>query len=203
MAELIAAHVAGDSSAADSLAQCIEPDLRRAAGSFLGAEDPDVDDVVGESLIAVLDYLVRRGGFTGNLTGFAVTVAVNRCRNLLAWRRRRRQVPLEPLAGWIADEEASALDLLLDDERQRLLQAALDGVDPGCEHLLRAYYLEGRTIASLRDELHLESVQAVYYRRGVCLQKAFRILNRLFGDCSTGDGPADRPQTPREGGVRD
>jgi RNA polymerase sigma factor (sigma-70 family) len=188
---MVDAHVAGDRDGTEALAALIIPEMRKATGSFLGSTDPDLEDVVGDSIVAVLDCLVRRGGFEGNLLGFAVTVAVNRCRNLVAWRRRQRQVPLDPLESWISNTDASALDLLMDEERLELLQQALQSIGPDCERLLRACYLEGRTIASLKDELKLQSVQVVYYRRGVCLKKAFRILNRKLGDCSSGGGPRD------------
>lgn len=197
--DLIAAHLEGDQDGTEALAVVLEVELRRATSSFLGYDDPDVGDVVGESILAVLDYLLRRGEFQGDLGRFAVTVAINRCRNLLAWRQRQKLVPLEPLAAWIANDEASPLDLLLADEQQDLLQQALGGVGPACEKLLRAHYLEGKTIEAIRSDLGLESVQVVYYRRGICLKKAFRFLNRRLGGCSQGGRTKDNPR-PHGGG---
>jgi len=45
--------------------------------------------VVQESLLAILSHIGKRGGFEGDLVRFAVTVARNRCRNILIWRQRQ------------------------------------------------------------------------------------------------------------------
>lgn len=196
--ELVPAHVAGDDRATERLARWLAPLVRQAGAAYLGDEDADLDDVVDESILAVLRSLRKRGEFTGNLPRFAVTVARNRCRNLLSWRKVRRHQPLEPLADWIADPRRSPLDILLDREIRETLQEALDALDPACRELLRAVYLQGRTIEEIRGRLGLKTVQGVYYRRAICLQRAYELLNNRAIACSAGRRQAGAGRGARE-----
>ena len=135
--------------------------------------------MVQESLLAVLGYLRNRGGFEGDLVRFAVTVERNRCRNILVWRSRHPDVAIEPLCEWLADPQRSPLDSLLEGETRRLLQAGLDSLSRGCRELLHWFYLEDRSIETIRQDIGLDTVQGVYYRRSVCLQQLGRFLNNL------------------------
>jgi RNA polymerase sigma factor (sigma-70 family) len=170
-------YAGGDAEAGEKLCHLLAAPVRAAASRFLGADAAELDDVVQESLLAVLGYLRKAGRFEGDLIRFAVTVARNRCRNLLIWRRRHPGVDLEPLAAWIADPERSALDSLLEDEVQRVVQAGLDSLDPSCRDLLRWSYFQDVAIETIRRRIGLDTVQGVYYRRAVCLQRLARFLN--------------------------
>ena len=200
---LIAAHLAGDADGTEELARVLEPALRQAARNQLGHEDRDVDDVVSESLIAVLDYLVRRGEFEGNLLVFAVTVARNRCRNVHLWRRRRPQVPLDSLIDWIADPERSPLDALLEMEKLAHLQEALSGLGPECEKLLRAFYIDDIPMEEIRHRLGLGTVQGAYYRRARCLKKALERLNIALAGCSSHAGSELADDSPKGSGYHE
>jgi len=150
--------------------------IRTSVAMFMPLDSKDADDVVGESITVVFSTINRDGGFEGDLIRFAITIARNRCRNIMNQRKRRPQVPIEPLVDWIADDQCSPLDHLLEREDQSGLQKAVDSLDRICRRLLRACYLEGRPIESIREVMGLSTVQGVYYRRTVCLRKLGDIL---------------------------
>jgi DNA-directed RNA polymerase specialized sigma24 family protein len=111
-------------------------------------------------------------------------------------------VHLEPLLEWYNNPERSPLDLLEEQETCALVQEALARLDAACAHLLRACYLEGVSIAALREQLGLETIQGVYYRRAKCLQKAFRHLNKRLLVCSPGAAEGTADGSPRGGDPR-
>jgi RNA polymerase sigma factor (sigma-70 family) len=193
----VEAHLAGDRAGSEALASALDPALRPAVLGLLGPDDRDVDDVVSESIVAVLEYLTRRGEFQGSFLVFAVTVARNRCRNLLVWRRRRPQVPLEPLTEWIAHPERTALDALVERERRDMLQETLARLGTNCAQILRWFDLENVSMEEIRRRLGLRTVQGAYYRRAQCLKKAFEHLNNRLSDCSTHDGSPLANESPR------
>ncbi len=192
--------LAGDVGAKDRLVAALEPALLRTAAGMLGRDDAEAQDIVQDSMVAILNYLLGKGGFEGDLVRFGITVVRNRCRNLILARRRRPQVPLEPLGEWLANPDRSPLDLLLEKERLALLQATLDALDPGCRDLLRALYLEGRTVKEILRRSDVGTVQAIYYRRATCLDRAFEILNERLAGCSPEQERAgDRDRDANEG----
>jgi len=129
-----------------------------------------------ESITAVFQHIRREGGFSGDLIRFAVTIARNRCRNIMNQQSRRPQTPIEPLADWIANDDRSPLDNLLAEESQTLLQGAINKLSQVCRLLLRAIYFDNSNMESMRIKLGLETVQGVYYRRTVCLRELGNIL---------------------------
>ena len=76
-----------------------------------------------------------------------------------------------------------------------LLEEVLGSLDIPCRRLLAAIYRQEATIEELRRELGLRSVQAVYHRRNICLQKAQRFLNRLLFSGRTSGSRKSRPRT--------
>jgi RNA polymerase sigma factor (sigma-70 family) len=175
---LIDSYRSGDGAAGDRLCQALLPVVRLDMVRMLGDNSPDVDDVVQEALVACLGYVVAEKGFSGDLVRLAVTIARNRCRDLIRWRRRRAHVMIEPLEAWLADSSRSALDELVSDEMAHLVQLALDQLPADCRQLLLALYVEGRTPEEMRLSAGLSSVHGVYYRRGACLERVRKILQR-------------------------
>ena len=191
----IRAHIRGEEQAAERLCERLAPPLRTAARRLLGDEHPDVDDVVQDSVLATLGHLSRAGAFEGDLVRFGVTVARNRCRNLLAWRSRHRHAPLEQLSHQLAAADTDPLALLLADEVDRLVQQALDSLDEACRRLLEAFYLRRESAETLRRRLGLGVLQSVYYRRNVCLDRAAVFLEKRLAFCSRPDKePTPSPQ---------
>ncbi|MFC1572731.1 RNA polymerase sigma factor [Candidatus Eisenbacteria bacterium] len=175
-AGLIAAFVAKDPAAADRLYQALHRPVRTAVLQFFPPDGTDVDDVVQETILAVFNYVRKQGGFEGDLIRFAITIARNRCRNIANARKRRPNVPLDSLENWIASPEKSPLDILLEHEVEETLRAALATLGRVCRQILRAFYIEGHSIENIRQETGLKTVQGVYYRRSVCLDRLGRVL---------------------------
>jgi RNA polymerase sigma factor (sigma-70 family) len=165
----------------DALCSVLLKPVSGAVGAYLGRDNVDADDVIQESLVAVIQYLKRRGEFEGNLVRFAVTIARNRCRNILNWRQRRPHVEIEPLADWITNTEHSALDSFLDQEALEVMRSALDDLTDKCRNLLSSLFLENKPIEHVRQALGLSSVRAVYYQREGCLEQLHTEMNRSFG----------------------
>jgi RNA polymerase sigma factor (sigma-70 family) len=184
LADLIEAYCSGEAAAGEDLCADLAGPIRHAVQKFFRSDSEHVDDVLQDTLLAVLDYLRRRGGFAGNLTNFAVTIASNRCRDLLRWQRRHPRTPIEPLSRWIEDRSRSPLDHLMENEVNALLQEAMKHLDSDCRRLLLDYYVREIPATVIMDRLGLKSVQGVYYRRAVCLKSAFRLLKMRLSDRS-------------------
>ena len=168
---LVAGVARRDVGAEETLFAHLRGHLRTTVSMFLPPDNTEADDVVVETITVVFDHVRREAGFDGDLIRFAITIARNRCRNIMNRRKRRPQVPIEPLSEWVAHPERSPLDHLVDDEAVSFLQTAVDALDRTCRQLLRAFYFEGRAIESIRAVTGLGTVQGVYYRRTVCLRK--------------------------------
>ena len=172
----IAAFADGDDSSGDRLCAALEPPVTRAVDAMLGADDAFRDDIIQDTQISVLSQIRKNRGFDGDLVQYAVTVARNRCRNLYRWRQRRPGASLDEFTEWKSDPGSSPLDLLLEDEVGRLVQEALDGASLECRHLLSAFYIEGEPLETIRARVGLKSIQALFYRKKICLEAAFRLL---------------------------
>ena len=195
---LIQAHLADAENGADALARALGPLARQHALTFLGADAPDLDDVVSEAVMAVLTHLTRRGEFQGNLEVFAATVVRNRCRNLMLRRQRLTFVDLELVSDRLADTGSSPLDLVAEKERRDLLQEALNALGPECANMLRSLYIDDVPMADLWQRMGLTTLSTAYYRRAQCLKKAFTYLNIRLADCSAIGGHESAGESPRE-----
>ena len=182
--ELIEKVLNGDDDAADHLCRQLCPAVRRALASFRFATEQDQEDIAQETLVAVISFLRRSGGFDGDLIRFATTIARNRCRNLYHWRRRWKQVPIDSLEQWIADPTRNPLEMIEGRERLSHLQRALDDLSQACRQLIRAFYLQERPMVEILRDLEVGSVQALYYRRRICLKKLLFFLKKRLGECS-------------------
>jgi RNA polymerase sigma-70 factor (ECF subfamily) len=184
---LIEAFLTGDRQAAEALYDLIQPAVLTAVRRFFAPDHQDCDDVVQEAILAVFAYVKRDEGFTGNLRGFAAAVARNRCRDIERHRQRFPHVPIETLHEWIADPGKSPLDFLAEAEADSVLQRAVSSLGERCRDLIGSLYFKGDSAEEIRRELGLKSVQAVYYRRDICLQKILKIVRKklslraLFG----------------------
>ncbi len=166
----------------DDLCSVLRGPVAAAVGSFLGRDNIDADDVIQESLVAVVQYLKRRGEFEGNIVRFAVTIARNRCRNIISWNRRRPQVEVSSLADWIASPDRSPLDTFLDSEVLAVMRDTFKRLDEQCRSLLTDLFLNNRAVDAIRESLGLSTVRAVYYRREACLEQLHDAMRLKFGD---------------------
>jgi RNA polymerase sigma factor (sigma-70 family) len=185
LATTITAYLDGDPAAADRLSLTLTRHASLTVRSFLGEEQPEAHDIVQDAVLAVLAYLQRKNGFTGDLVNFTIAVTRNRCRNLLIWQRRHPGVAIDTLTASLADPARSPLEALLADEVQDLLQRALDQLGAKCRALLHALFIEGASVDEVRRRTGLRTVQGIYYRRAECLKRAARLLKKRFTACSS------------------
>ncbi len=183
-AALIAAYLADSAGAADRLAELLIRRTRQTICAFLKSHEPETEDLVQETVLAVMNYLQHRGGFAGNLVSFANTVARNRCRNYLIWRKRHDNKSLEAYEPYLVSTADNPLDRVLDEEVTVMVQNTLANLDSSCRNLLRAIYLEGVTVDEIRRQENLKTVQSIYYRRAKCLAAAGQLLKKALLDCS-------------------
>ena len=128
---VIAAYLAGNQEAAERLSRLLDHHARITAEAFLKQNQSEVDDVIQDTVIAVMAYLKRRGEFSGSVVNFTISVARNRCRNYLIWKKRYAAADLEPLQSYLASQELGPLDTLAEKERHEFLQEALQRADQG------------------------------------------------------------------------
>ncbi len=184
------AYRGGDGEAADHLSRVLWPPVRRAVADLLGDDHGDCDDVIQEALLAAMAYLRRDEVFEGDFARLAVTIARNRCRDLLRRRTRFPHLDIEPLADWIVDRQASPLDHLEAEEKRHMMQQALDRLGPACRELLHAMYVDEEKTEVIRRRLGLGTVQAVFYRRTACVDQMKNYLQKWSRVRSGADGKA-------------
>ncbi len=173
----------GNDQAGEELCHLLEPDMRRTAIGFLGPHDPDIDDLMQDSVIALLHYLRNGGKVPDSPVPFVTTIIRNRCRNLYRWRKVRPNNKLDEIQQWYAAPDHSPLDLLVEDELLSIIQDGLNSLKKPCSDLLRHIYLEQRSMDQLRQKLGLSTVQAVYSRRNQCLDLLKKFLKRTGLSC--------------------
>ncbi|MCP4547667.1 MAG: sigma-70 family RNA polymerase sigma factor [bacterium] len=176
IAQALKEFLAGDESAADRLSALLHPDMLVVAGSLIGDGVPGPEDVVQDSLLAVLRYLKRRPDFRGRVSAFAATVVKNRCLDVLRQKARTTQYPIEEFQVTLQDDFMHPMDMIIREEVHHGLGEALERLDPPCKDLLVKVFFEGRSLEELKGPLGLSSVQALYYRKKKCLEK----LRNLF-----------------------
>lgn len=172
------AYISGDDAAGDRICRSLTAAIRSEVRRFLAADDPEHDDIVQESLLALLRYLRRAQHCPERPEAFVVTIAGNRCRNLYRWRKRRPTIELEQAASILPAGDTDPLDRLEDKEAEDGLIRAFAGLDSDCQQLLLAIYREERPMTALQREAGLRSVQAVYYRKYVCLRRLAALFNQ-------------------------
>lgn len=186
-AQRVASFLADESKAGDGLFKALTQHATITAREFLGHDGPEIEDIVQNTVLAVLEWLRRRQGIEGSLVSFTITATRNRCRNYLVWRRREwsRQDPMPVLADYLASPELGPLDTMVDEERYNLLQDALDSIDVQCRNLLHAIYKENTPVEDLRRRMGLASVQTLYARRNQCLKKVKIFFKTRLLCCSS------------------
>ncbi len=189
----IAAYAKGEDSAANPICQALSGPIRNAIQSFFTSDGMDADDILQETLLATLGYIRKNAGFKGDIKQLAVTIARNRCRDLLRWRRIRPHVPLGSLSHMIADRSISPLDEIADREVVAILQHALSNMGQRCRNLLSDFYLKKLSVDDIRQKAGLKSVQAVYYRRMICLNYARKIIISRLSERSPDNAIAPHP----------
>ncbi len=176
--EDLTAYIAGDDRAGERICRALEPAIRTEVARFLPPADLERDDIVQETLLALLTYVRRTGRRPDRPEAFVVTMAGNRCRNLYRRRTRRPVVDLAGASEWLAGTPDDPLQRLADKEQAAALRGAFARLDPDCRRLLAAIYEDRRPMEELQRKAGLGTVQGIYYRKYACLKKLAVLLNR-------------------------
>ncbi len=174
----------GEEGAANQLCRLLGPSLSRVARSQFCQDHDAGEDAIQDSLIALLAFLKRRGIFEGDLQAFANTVLRNRCRDIHRRRGRFPTVPVEDRENELATGFFDPLDAMIREELSTGLRSALRHLDDACRDLIQRLFLRDESVETLRLDLGLGSVQAVYFRKDRCLEKLRKLLNPATFDRS-------------------
>lgn len=177
IADVIAGVASGVESDERRLHDILASPVTAAVAGFLRSDDVEASDVVQETLVATFRYVKEGGGFDGDIVSFAVTVARNRCRNVVNRRKRRREDPVEDVQERMSDGRPDVVERILSDEALDILRDGIRRLDRICRIVLRAFYIEERTIEEIRSMTGLKTVQGVYYRRQVCIKSLAGLLH--------------------------
>ena len=148
----------------------------------------EADDITQDSLVAVLEWVRRRQGFEGNLLNFATTVARNRVRNYELWRRRRAIESNIELHDVVLPEQLDPFKGLEKGELNGLITAALEELSLPEREILQWYYLDDLPAEEIARKPGIRTIQAVYHRRQVALNKLQKILDPRLQHSSETEG---------------
>lgn len=124
---------------------------------------PEVEDIMQDVLLELMRYDEPVRDFEA----LAFRILHLRSLQVLRYKGVRREDPIEDeatLAGALPSREAPA-DLLV------LLRQSLAQVSPACRRLLRAHYLEGRTLKETAALLSYASVNNVWTLLDRCVRR--------------------------------
>ena len=141
---LVAAVLAGRTEAEEAFYKALQPRLFKAAAYFLGAQDPEVDDVVQQAFLIVFQKLGQYDASRASLYTWSARICVNLCYQRMDKRRREQASEAEAL------EAATAA---LAKQRHQDVEAAADkaGLLEILKEQLRLLGEACRKVIDLRD----------------------------------------------------
>lgn len=177
--EAIAKYAAGNEQAGELLYRELVPHIETSVAQFFSVRDIETDDLIQDTILAVLNYITKNNGFEGDIIRFAITIARNRCRNVANTRSKRPESQVEEMSDWLACTGEGQLDAMMGHEARELVQQAMNKLGKLCKKVIKGFYLNKVSIEQLREETGLGTVQGVYYRRQVCLEEMMTYLKKL------------------------
>jgi RNA polymerase sigma factor (sigma-70 family) len=154
---------------------------RRPVSAFVtrnsGSSD-DAEDVLQEALI-VLWERVRSGRFeyTAQLGTFVFATARNLWLRRLA--RMRRERPGIPDGIDVPDDRDSALDIMMESERSRLLERALHQLGEPCRELLMLFYWEELSLNDIAQRMGFANADTVKSKKYQCKKALRRLVDTI------------------------
>lgn len=155
-ADIVKGVLAGDEAAKEALVQKHQRRLLATAWHFLGAQDPEAEDVVQETLLAAFKSLERFEG-RSSLYTWLNHICVNHCFTLLRKRKRLLATEREDLERLLAPaaealKEAAAAEQHKHRRLQQLKEwiAKLGG---NCTEILHLRMAEGLPLADIKERL--------------------------------------------------
>ena len=152
----------------------LEHDLR----PFDAAQNESFLDVLQEALI-VLWERVRSGRFeyTAQLGTFVFATARNLWLRRLA--RMRRERPGIPDGIDVPDDRDSALDIMMESERSRLLERALHQLGEPCRELLMLFYWEELSLNDIAQRMGFANADTVKSKKYQCKKALRRLVDTI------------------------
>ena len=142
-----------------------------------GGNRDDGADILQESIIVLWQQVVS-GKFelTSRLSTYLLAIAKNKW---LAELRRRRRLVNENIADDLSDDKPSALEQLVDDENVRLLNEAMEHVQPLCRQILLLFYFEERSMEEIAQVLNFANTNVAKSKKYQCKKALQEILIQL------------------------
>lgn len=97
--------------------------------------------------------------------GFAFTIAANLARDHLRRLVRRQRVEAGPVDDTIACSLATPEEALYDQQQQRILRQAIDGLPEKTREIFLLYYIEGCSYREIAERLQLSPRTVEYHLR--------------------------------------
>jgi RNA polymerase sigma factor (sigma-70 family) len=138
-----------------------------------GSED-DADDMLQEALVTLWDRVATgRFRYSARLGTFIYATAQNMWLRRLA--RARREIP--GIATDPPADDASPLDLMIEDEESEIIRSALERLGEPCRKLLLLFYWEEESMESIAAQMGMANADTVKSRKYQC-KKSLEALIR-------------------------
>lgn len=100
------------------------------------------------------------------------------CRNL--WRQRLRvknkEVDLEDVAPFVADEQESNLESIIRTERSDLIADLLEQMGGDCKKMLLYFYFDRLSIKEIMDKMNISGVAVAKNKKSNCMKRLRKLV---------------------------
>lgn len=150
-----------------------------------GCSQPDAEDILQDAILVFrVNILTGKVTHAQNLQGYLYTI----CRNLQRSQAEQQSRQLdyqEEAARRMYDERyerpsVDGTDRESDTQRKlSLVWAAFDKLRPGCQRILRRFYLQHQSIAEITQDLHLANDAVTRSTKSQCFRRWMDEVDRL------------------------
>lgn len=162
---------AGEAAAQEELVRAYQGRLRATAGYFLGAQDPELEDIVQDTFVSAFRALP---GFEGrsSLYTWLNHICVNQAFERVRQRKRRLARESEAWAAWLQEQPSrphaeSALDAK---EQKARLDLGMAKLGKACAEILAWRFQQGLALNQIKERLKVP-LGTVASRMQRCLQQ--------------------------------
>lgn len=148
-----------DEGASTKFYEKIRPTLTRAAVHFLGYQDPDIEDVVQDTLAVAFKKMSQYEPQRSSLSNWITHICVKICFQRLRKRQRYLLSQSDELETLLQKKSKSLHDQVRVkadfDARLELLQTKLREIEGICSVILRLRHVEGESYAAIASALSI------------------------------------------------
>ena len=137
----------------------------------------DADDMLQEALVTLWER-VRTGRFrySARLGTFLYATA----RNIWLRRLARKRKELTGIASDPPGEDASPLDLMIEEEEAEIVRSAIESLGEPCRKLLLLFYWEEQSMESIAAQMGMANADTVKSRKYQCKKALEALLQGRF-----------------------